>query len=139
MTKDFNGLGTSGAALFVAGVEALLRSKAFNTDNQVSFMPAQTIKTIILNNVDIEQNLSTRCVSGERLNAFKIHSTFFGNCDGIISSPFIISTSSHIKNLILIRGIENKYFKLVNNVSITPPVYQERKSFAGVLDGQGTQ
>ena len=56
--------GTSFSAPFVSGVAALIYSLYPN-------IPAKIVKNIILDNVDKISNLSDKCVSGGRLNAYK--------------------------------------------------------------------
>lgn len=60
-TDDF--FGTSAAAPFVTGVAALIKSKYPD-------LTASRIKTYILNGVDKNSSLTSKCVSGGRLNAY---------------------------------------------------------------------
>jgi subtilisin family serine protease len=139
------GSGTSYAAPYVAGVAALLLTK-----NQYS---PWGLKSIIMDNVDKVSGLSSLCVSGGRLNAYKAlnYNLSFGGGSGTSSSPYLISTVQHLRDIDKLGYYDKydgytfigagKYFKLNADLTLsgnwTPISDMYRSMFCGTFDGNG--
>jgi len=103
--------GTSMATAFVTGVAALLLTK-----NKCSPF---ALKTLIMNNVDKLSALSTKCVSGGKLNAQNaINANLFGGGDGTSGAPYQISTAQHLKDIENF-STSNAYYKVMSNITLS--------------------
>lgn len=129
--------GTSAAAPFVTGVAALIM-KHYNK----SLTPFQ-VKTLILDNVDVVDNLAGMCVTNGRLNAYKALSNGFEpktltgdvNGDGRDDMVLVRNDNGYYKFEVY-NGLTTSYFSQTSsNTTTSIPCRADDEVYSGDFNG----